>query len=123
MTDIDDRIGAALDADDREFLQRLDEERGLFAQIGDTMTGPLGGWAKLVFAVAALLAALLFYSVWQLISTTDLRQMILWTAATLGILIALGFTKEWFFSRMNLLTVLREIKRLELRLAELEERR
>ena len=31
------------DADDRAFLASLDDERGMFRQLGDSMGGPLGG--------------------------------------------------------------------------------
>ena len=56
MTDIDSRIRGALDEDDRAFLATLDQDRGLFTQVGDVFSGPLGGWAKLVFVVTIPMA-------------------------------------------------------------------
>ncbi|MGP1281524.1 MAG: DUF6768 family protein [Parasphingopyxis sp.] len=122
MTEFDTRLRAALDADDEAFLRELDSERGLFAQIGDTLTGPLGGWAKLIFAVALALGIALFVAIWQMLTADTDRQLFIWVAVTLGLLMAQGFVKQWFFERMNLMTILRELKRVELRIARIEER-
>lgn len=122
MTDIDDRIRGALDEDDRAFLASLDQGRGLFTQIGDTMSGPLGGWAMMGTVIAALLGIFILYAVWQLFHVTEPRPLILWATGTLAALVAQGFLKQWFFSRMNMFTVLRELKRLQLQVAEIGER-
>ena len=121
MTDFDDRLGAALDADDEAFLKRLDDRRGLFAQMGDTMTGPLGGWARLVFVITGVLVLPLFFAIYQAVTVTDLRQTVLWCAATVALLLMQGMSKQWLFDRINLLAVLRELKRIELRIARIED--
>ena len=117
MTRIDDTIGEALDADDRAFLERLDRERGLFTQLGDVMAGPLGGWAKLMFAVSLVLGAGMLFAGWQFFTAQGDAELTRWGLITLAILLLQGFAKEWFFARMNMLTILREIKRAELRIA------
>ena len=121
MTDFDRRLGAALDADDAAFLKSLDAERGLFAQMGDTMAGPLGGWARLVFGLAALLAVALFYSLYRLLTVEGARETILWATAVVSLLMMQGFTKQWLFDRINLIAVLKALKRVELRVARIEE--
>lgn len=121
MTNIDDRIRGALNEDDRQFLASLDEERGLFAQVGDTLTGPLGGWAKLVFVVTALIFAATVYALLQMLNADSTRDIVLWATAVIVGFMATGFTKDWFFSRMNMLTVLREIKKMQLQIAMLNE--
>ena len=122
MTRFDDKVKAALDADDEAFLRELDSERGLFAQMGDTMKGPLGGWAKLVAFGSVLLAVLMAVTVWQMIVAETDRALILWTAAALAAFIAQGMVKQWFFERMNFIALLRELKRLELRIARIEDK-
>lgn len=117
MSTIDERISGALSEDDRQFLASLDEERGMFTQVGDVLTGPLGGWAKLIFVVTAFLAFATFYSVYQALTVEDTRELILWVGASLVGFMATGFTKDWFFSRMNMLNILREVKRLQLQVA------
>ena len=121
MTDIDDRIRGALDADDRAFLASLDS-RGLFAQIGDTLGGPLAGWARLVAAIAIVLALLALFAVWKLVTAQGSRELVLWATAVIVVVIAQGFTKDWLFSRMNMFAILREVKRLQVQVAMLHER-
>lgn len=123
MTDIDDRIRGALDADDKAFLAGLDEGRGMFSQMGDVLAGPLGGWAKLIFVFAVPVGIALVYCGYRFFTAPGLDQALWWGIVTLGLLTMQGFIKEWFYSRMNLLSVLREMKRLQLQVAMLEERR
>ena len=120
MTDIDDAIRSGLDADDRAFLASLDDERGLFRQLGDSLGGPLGGWAKVVFAMTFLLGIVLLVSVWQLLTADTTRDQILWATAAMALVMSTGFLKDWLFSRMNMFTVLREVKRLQVQVAMLE---
>ena len=123
MTDIDDAIRAGLDADDRAFLASLDDERGLFRQLGDSLGGPLGGWAKVVFAMTFVMGIVLLVSVWQLLTADTTREQILWATAAMALVMSTGFLKDWLFSRMNMFTVLREVKRLQLQVAMLTEKR
>ena len=120
MTDIDDAIRAGLDADDRAFLASLDDERGLFRQLGDSLGGPLGGWAKVVFAMTFVKGIVLLVSVWQLLTADTTRDQILWATAAMALVMSTGFLKDWLFSRMNMFTVLREVKRLQVQVAMLE---
>ena len=122
MNGFDEKMQQALDADDEAFLRELDAERGLFTQIGDTMKGPLGGWTTLTFFMSFLLAGFMFLAVWKMFNVEGIRELILWTAGALAALIALGFTKQWIFERMNFIALLRELKRLELRIARIEDR-
>ena len=119
MTDIDDAIRSGLDADDRAFLASLDDERGLFRQLGDSLGGPLGGWAKVVFAMTFVMGIVLLVSVWQLLTADTTRDQILWATAAMALVMSTGFLKDWLFSRMNMFTVLREVKRLQVQVAML----
>ncbi len=124
MTNTDDRIKDALDDDDFEFLKDLEGDRGLFQQIGDSWKGPLGGWAKLIFAFTAALGVLFLFVIWQVAHSTD-HPMIhaLWAIAGVALLVVIGFAKEWMFARMNMLTILREVKKLQVQVALLSEER
>jgi len=122
MTKIDDRIAGALSTDDRAFLEDLERDRGMFEQIGDTLTGPLGGWAKLIFVVAFLVGVAIFYMGWQLYYATEIRETILWATGLLAALVGQGFIKEWFYNRMNMFAVLREVKLLQVQVPALNEK-
>ncbi|TMM48842.1 DUF6768 family protein [Qipengyuania marisflavi] len=117
MTDFDTRISEGLGADDQAFLASLESDRGLYRQIGDSLTGPLGGWAKMAFVLSFVIGLGLVYSAWQVFTVADTAAIIRWAAVTLALLIMQGFLKQWMFSRMNMLSILREVKRLQLQLA------
>ncbi|MEO0420044.1 MAG: DUF6768 family protein [Pseudomonadota bacterium] len=112
----------AMSDDDWAFLESLDDDRGMFQQIGDTWKGPLGGWAKLIFGFTVVMGLLFLFVLWQAASTTD-HPIIhaLWAIAGVAVLVIMGFAKEWMFARMNMLTVLREIKRVQLEVVSLRE--
>lgn len=123
MADLDDKISEALDADDYAFLTKLEADRGMFQQIGDSWQGPLGGWAKLVFGFTFALGMLLLFVIYKVAHSTDnIMVHALWAIGGLALLIIMGFAKEWMFARMNMLTILREIKRLQVQVALLSEK-
>ena len=117
MNDIDERIRGALDADDKAFLASLEDDRGLFRQLGDSMGGTLGGWARLIFALTFVMSAAMFYCGWQAIIATELRETVLWATGVVVLVMSIGFMKDWLFSRLNMLAILREVKRLEVLVA------
>ena len=124
MTDKDDRIAEALDSDDWAFLESLEDDRGMFAQIGDTWKGPLGGWAKVTFGLTVVLAIVFLFVLWQVATSTHHPIVhALWAIAGVALLVLMGFAKEWMFARMNMLTILREIKRLQVEVAALRDDR
>jgi len=65
----------------------------------------------------------LVYCGYRFFTAPGLDQALWWGIVTLGLLTMQGFIKEWFYARMNLVSVLREVKRLQLQVAMLEERR
>ena len=120
-TNIDEKIAASLDGDDRAFLDSLEADRGMFQQIGDSWSGPLGGWAKFSFAIAIAVGIGLAYSFYSALTADTSDAMIGWGLTCIALLIMQGFLKEWMFARMNMLTVLREVKRLQVQVALLSE--
>ena len=122
MTDFDDRIRGALDADDKAFLDTLEEDRGMFRQMGDAMGGALGGWARLMMVMAFVIGIAVLYTFYRMLTANSLDDRIMWGVLSLATLIMQGFLKEWMFARMNMLNVLREVKRLQLQVAMLEKR-
>lgn len=120
--DTDTLITQQLNADDWAFLQSLDEDRGMFRQIGDSWKGPLGGWAKLIFGFTAALGVLFLFVLWQTAHSTDNPIVhAIWAIAGVAVLVIMGFAKEWMFARMNMLTILREVKLLQVQVAQLAE--
>jgi hypothetical protein len=120
MNDADARIRAALSAEDEAFLAGLDRERGLLAQVGDMFRGPIGRWTVLAYVMGVAVTALGAWTVVKMFAATDMRALILWTAAALTCALMVTTVKLWAWSRMQTLSILRELKRIELRVARIE---
>ena len=121
MTNIDERIRGALSEDDRQFLASIDEDRGMFQQIGDSWHGPLGNWARFSFALAIVIGLGLAYAVFRAFTADTTDALLGWGLTCLALLIMQGFLKEWMFARMNMISILKEVKRLQLQVAMLNE--
>jgi hypothetical protein len=119
--ELDDLIREALGQPDGELLlgdadpsmaERLTEVfrgRHRFLAVG-------GGIANLVLFVLAVFSGV------QLLRATDERAMLLWGAAMLLCFVAVTAIKIWYWLEMNRLALTREIKRLELRVAQIARR-
>jgi hypothetical protein len=113
MSEIDDRIRGALDADDKAFLDSLDEERGILRQYGDTFHGRNSWvvWIVNFFIFASTAVGL--YAAWGFINADGTDSLIRWAAlGWAGWTLQIAF-KSWLTDRMNMQTVLREVKRLQ----------
>lgn len=67
----------------------------------------------LVFSVQA------FFRGWQAFFSVVIKYSKLWFTVCLGSAQAEGLLKMWMFDRMNMLSMLAELKRIELRVAQL----
>ncbi len=123
MTKFDDELAATLSADDKAFLKDLEDGRGMFEQLGSAFQGPMRFWTYLMFVYTLAFVALAFFCGWQAIEAVELRETILWSAGCVISFIAIGLLKMWLFDRMNTLTILGELKKIELRLAQLSDAR
>jgi len=121
MTNIDDRIRGELSEDDRQFLASIDQDRGMFQQIGDSWHGPLGNWARFSFALAIIIGLGLAYAFFRAFTAETTDGLLGWGLSCLALLIMQGFLKEWMFARMNMISILKEVKRLQLQVAMLNE--
>ena len=122
MTQENDRLRAALEADDETFLNSLEKERGLFAQIGDTFRGPMRTMTIAANVAALIATAVGLWAVWKMFGAASTRELILWAGAAWAAWTLQIGIKQWIWSRVNTLSILREMKRMELRMAALEAR-
>jgi len=120
MSDYDLKLRDGLTAEDEAFLKDLEGRRGLFAQIGDTFSGPLGAWTVFAWGLGLIFFALSIVCFWKLTGVADAREGLVWLAGALAGWISVGLIKIWFWLRMNHLSTLRELKRIELRMVRLE---
>ncbi|MFN7163220.1 MAG: DUF6768 family protein [Hyphomonas sp.] len=117
MTSFETRLKEGLTAEDEAFLKNLEEGESLFGQLGATFSGPMKFWTGFAFVLSFAFFGLAVWCFVQMLGTEDLRQMLLWLTGVFGGMLSVAMIKIWFWMRMNHLAVLRELKRIELRLA------
>ena len=108
----------SLSADDEAFLKEIEQDVGLFQQMGMTFTGPLKYWTAFAFVFSLFFLGLAVWGVYNMFQAEDLKIVILWGTLVGWASLAVGLIKVWFWMRMNHLNVLRELKRIELRLVK-----
>ncbi len=127
MSEFDVERRAGLSADDEAFLKALDaealEERGLFAQMGAMFHGPMSAWTAFSFVLSFVFFALTVFAFWRGVEAETARETVLWCAAALWCALAVAMLKLWWWLRMNHLATLRELKKIELRVAQLQDGR
>ncbi|MBA3315095.1 MAG: hypothetical protein M3552_08775 [Planctomycetota bacterium] len=118
MNRTDDMIRRALAAD--EFPRS--EELPITEQILETFRGRNRWIAMYVWVYTFVVAALTGYSIYRFANATDVTQTVSWGIGIMvfGLLVAMG--KIWYWMELNKNAVTRELKRVELQLAELQQR-
>ena len=117
MTVYDERIRGALDADDTAFLASLETERGVFRQYGDTFKGRMG-WVVMIANVFIFAAtAVGIYAIWGFVNAEGTESLIRWAALGWAAWTLQIAFKQWLIDRMNLQTMMIELKRLRAEMA------
>ena len=120
-TTFDDRLREELSAEDEAFLKDLEEDRGLFTQMGATLSGPMKYWTMFVMVFIFLFTAVLAYCGYVIWTAEDINVVVFAAVCFVGANLGIAMLKLWIWMRMNHLATLRELKLLELRLVRLTE--
>lgn len=123
MTDHDERVRRALSAPDEAFLRDVEDGRGLFTQMSALFHGPLRFWSLFGAVWVFVATGVGLWAVWNLLHADTTRALVLWAGAAWAAWTVQIALKQWAYDRMNTLTILRELKKIELRLARLEDTR
>jgi len=122
MTHLDDKIRQALDHEDAELLQQSQTDVPLYEQLIGLYRGRLR-WLNVGATFGTLvLFALLFVIAYQFFHAGDVQEMIAWATAFVTCFVWLALMKIWFWQEMHKNAVTREIKRLELQMANLSQK-
>ena len=119
MNELDKKIREALRAEDAELLADFDAEPSVFEMLMETFRGKhrwlvfLTMFWTIVFMVVAVLSVVQFFK------AEELRDMLMWAAASAFFLSGVSMMKVWYWMELNKNAVTREIKRLELQVARL----
>lgn len=122
MSDFDNALRRSLSADDEAFLRNL-EDRGLFGQMGAMFEGPMKFWTIYAFVLSFAFFIATLFAFWKALDAETARETMLWGVGALWFALAVAMIKMWWWMRMNHLATLRELKKIELRLAQLGDAR
>ena len=119
MTDLDTQIKEALDAEDRALYDSFGEE-GLIAQAFGVYRGKFLWIAMIASMVMVIMTVGAFYAIWMFVQAGEGAAALRWGGIAWILMTMVGFMKVWFWMRMESNRVIREIKRVELQVAQLQ---
>jgi len=117
---IDDKISPTLEAESTQVDQLLAQDNnGLFAMLFATWRGGMGRWVLLVNVFVLLATLLLFWAGYQFWIAVLVERQVFWGVVFLASAQVQISLKMWLFMEMNRLSIIREIKRVEIAVARL----
>ena len=118
---IDERIRKELEQKGTPIDHLKADETGLFPMLFRVFTGGMARWAGFAMALTLVVFGLTLWSGYSFFTATTTDGRIFWGIVALAALHSLSMLKLWFFMEMNRHSVTREVKRMEIALARLEE--
>jgi len=120
MTSIDDKIKQALN---EEFNDIIDENNKIdanpFKQMGVGFKGKMGWMYKLVVLITFIFACMTFYSIYKFYYATEIKPLMAWGVSIIMFGLFTQVSKMWYWSELGKNRIIREIKLLELQLAQM----
>lgn len=116
MANIDDKIRAALHAEDRELYDELGE-LSLIEQVIASFRSRSRWLVVLVMIYSFFFLGLCIYCAMQFFAATEVKSMIAWACGLCLGMIAVMALKIWYWMELHRMSVIREIKRLELQIS------
>jgi FtsH-binding integral membrane protein len=122
MSGIDERIRQALQEDAEEKFISAGDDQAMIQQMLATFRGRNRWLAALAMVYTLVFFALAIVCAVQFFWATETKDQIMWATACMLCWIAVGLLKSWWFMQMDKMSILREVKRLELQVARLSSR-
>jgi uncharacterized membrane protein (DUF106 family) len=120
MKNINQTILEALQ-DDKAAHEFSEEQANALQLIGQSFKGTFRLTFVVVVSLQLTFAGLAIYCAYHLVNESDIGLKINWLAGTLSTVVAFAIARIWFFMELNRLSVIREVKRLELQISLLAE--
>jgi glucose uptake protein GlcU len=122
MKDIDEKIREALQKEDSELLEYYRNEQSLSQMVIDSFRTRHRWLVVLIFTVGSVLFLLEFVVAYQFFHAESAREMTAWSTGFIVCALVIAMIKVWYWLELNKNALAREIKRLELELANLSRR-
>jgi hypothetical protein len=120
MSKIDDMIEETLSEEERALLEHYASEPGWVRQALGLFQGRLGWVMRFVFLVQILLFLAALYCLWELLTVKELMSGLRWGVGAVVLVQLSTLLRSFMGMQLEANRVLREIKRLELRLVRME---
>lgn len=120
MTELDRKIEEALDTEDRVLFDQLGDQ-GLIGQARTVFQGKMRWLSVASLILGTLLNIAFFYAAWKFFVAAGVDDRVVWGGVAWFLATMVAFMKVWFWLRMESNRVLREIKRVELQLARMQQ--
>jgi heme/copper-type cytochrome/quinol oxidase subunit 3 len=120
MKNINQKILEAL-KDDTAAHEFSEEQANALQLIGQSFKGTFRLTFVVIVTMQLLFAGLAIYCAYHLVNEMDIGLKINWLAGTLSTVVVFAIARIWFFMELNRLSVIREIKRVELQVSLLAE--
>lgn len=122
MSEIDDKIRETLRREEAELLEQMETGATLQEVMIDAYRGRHRWLNVIAFAWTFVALGMAIFAAYQFFQAETTQAMIAWATAFLWFSLWIAMLKIWFWMEMQRLPIAREIKRLELRIAELQQR-
>lgn len=122
MNSIDEQIRKALAAEDQKAIDEIDEEAGLFEMIGMSFKGKQAWLSYYMYGMGMVIAGAGVYFLFQYFATTDIKNSLSWGLAIIACMLTISMIKIMAWQQMQKIELMREIKRLEMRVMMIAER-
>lgn len=116
MTNINDKILQAMQ-DEQGDYQSLEEKSTVLGLIAQSFKGTFRYTFIFVVLMQLAFAGLAVFCGYHLLQAVEASSKVDWLAGVILAAIAFGIARLWFFMELNRLSVLREIKRVEMQIA------
>lgn len=98
------------------------EEEGIFKQMLGTVRGRNAWMGVLSFVYTFIFAIIMFYALYRFFTSEATKDIAFWGVIAVLTAVAVSQLKMWLFIQMQRNTILRELKRMELQMAKLNEK-
>jgi len=119
---LDDRIKQELETEKVTIDEILNDKQGLFAMAAGAYKSGLGGWLVLINVIILLVTGLMFWSGYEFFVAETTDKSVFWGVCLVVTAMAQIAMKQWVWMEMNRSSILREVKRVEIAVARLNQR-
>ncbi len=99
-----------------------DDDTGIFRLVALSFKGQFRYTVIFVFLLILVFLGLSIYCAYQMVNEPDIATRISWLGGLIVSFIVVGLLRLWYFLELHRLSIVREIKRLELQVALLAEK-